>query len=347
MNLNDLMKIDDNLEYYFGDKNNTVDTICTSSNFSTDAIFFISSKKYLEGLLESFENFPGLLVIDNKFFSKCNEELISSLKIRCEKEKSLISLTKNFSVSLSKISKKFYDIKVANLNSQVDGRKLSTAAIHPSARIAENVFIGENVIIGEDVVIMPGVTILANSSIGNGTIIYPNTTIYSNTKIGQYCRIHAACVIGSDGFGYNFFEGIHLKVWHFGGVVVQDHVEMGANCTIDQGTFSPTIIGEGSKFDNQVHIAHNVKIGRGVILCGQVGIAGSSQVGDYCVFGGKSGLSDGVTLGAKSQVAGACMVTTNWGESSVLGGHPGRPLNEWMRGIAFVRKNTVRKGEEK
>lgn len=346
MNLDDLSKVDNNLEYYFGEKNNIALTICTSSNFSLDALYFISSKKYLEALLESSSAFPGMLIIDNKFFSKCSEDIISQLKNRCEKEKSLVVITKNFSVSLSKISKSFYDLKVAILNSQVDGRKLSTTSIHSSAKISENVFIGENVTIGEDVVIMPGVTVLANCEIGNGTVIYPNTTIYSNTKIGKYCRIHAACVIGSDGFGYNFFEGVHLKVWHFGGVVVQDHVEMGANCTIDQGTFSPTIIGEGSKLDNQVHIAHNVKIGRGVILCGQVGIAGSSQVGDYCVFGGKSGLSDGVTLGAKSQVAGACMVTSNWEESSVLGGHPARPLNEWMRGLAFVRKNSVRKGDE-
>lgn len=346
MNYNELEKIDENLEYLFGEKNIQVNTICTNQNFSKEAVFFASNKKYLESILGSGDNFPSLLIIDGKFSSKIDELTLTELKNISSKNNGLVLITKNFAMSLSKISKYFYDQKVGSLNFQVDGRKLSTTNIHPSSRIAENVFIGDNVTIGEDVVIMPGVSILPNCEIGEGTVIYPNVSICSNTKIGKFCRIHAGTVIGSDGFGYNFFQGVHLKVWHFGGVVIKDHVEFGSNCTVDQGTFSPTIIGEGSKLDNQVHIAHNVKLGRAVILCGQVGIAGSSSVGDYTVFGGKAGLSDGVSIGAKSQVAGACMVTTNWEDGSVLGGHPARPLNEWMRGLAFVRKNSVKKGEE-
>lgn len=348
MKIDDFVKLDENLEVVINNQTSRVTGICTSENYNSDSVFFISNKKYFQSFIDSDKSLAGVLVIDQKFYNKIDDSEKSAIQIKCTQIQSSLLLTKNFSMSLSKISKYFYDLKISTLNVQVDGRKMSTTSIHPSARIGENVFVGENVTIEEEAVIMPNVTILPNCIIGKNTVIFPNVTIYANTKIGNFCRIHSGTVIGSDGFGYNFFQGVHLKVWHMGGVIIGDHVEMGSNCTIDQGTFSPTLIGEGSKLDNQVHIAHNVKIGKGVILCGQVGIAGSSSVGDYTVFGGKAGLSDGVSIGAKSQVAGACMVTSNWEDGSILGGHPARPLNEWMRGLAFVRKNSANnKGEGK
>ena len=166
------------------------------------------------------------------------------------------------------------------------------------------------------------------------------------SKIGNSCRIHSGTTIGSDGFGYHFKNGEHHKIWHFGGVVIEDNVEIGANCSIDQGTFSPTFIQSGVKIDNLVQIAHNVNVAPGVILCGQVGLAGSSEVGAFSVLGGKAGLADGKKIGQASQVAGAGMVLSDIGEGSKVGGHPARPLNEWLKGVAFLRRAIKEKNKE-
>lgn len=342
MNLETLLKFDDALTLEKSFKQITITSIANLINVTESSLLFVGNKKFWEGLL-TLKVMPALVIVDAKFWEKLkiDDEAMKFV----EMNKINIIVSKNFSVSISKISKPFYDQKFEGLNTQVDGRKMGTTNIHPSSRISENVFIGENVTIGENTVILPGVTIMPNCEIGNNCTIYPNVAIYSFTKIGHNVRIHSGTVIGADGFGYNFFQGTHLKVWHMGGVEISNHVEIGSNCSIDQGTFSPTKIGEGTKIDNQVQIAHNVIVGKGVILCGQVGLAGSSKVGDYTVFGGKAALADQTEIGAKCQVAGNCMVTNDWPDGSVLGGHPARPLNEWMRGLAFIRKNSIKKGD--
>ena len=128
-----------------------------------------------------------------------------------------------------------------------------------------------------------------------------------------------------------------------GGVHIKNDVEIGSNVSIDGGTFSPTYIGENTKIDNLVQIAHNVQLGRGVLLCAHVAVAGSSKVGDFTVMGGKAAISDHLEVGAQCQIGGNAMVTGSWPDKSVLGGHPARPLKEWMRGLAFVRKESQKK----
>ncbi|EQC47397.1 UDP-3-O-(3-hydroxymyristoyl)glucosamine N-acyltransferase [Bacteriovorax sp. Seq25_V] len=337
MKISEILKIDDGLELVNADVDIDIETISTVDSIVENSVSFIGNKKFYNKLVGS-SILPKVIIFDIKYFEEIKAEALSKL-CQCQ-----ILTSRNLPVSISRISKPFYDKKIKTLNYQVDGRKLGTASVHPSARVAENVFIGENVVIGEDVVIMPSVTILPNVEISSGTVVYPNVTIYPNSKIGENCRIHAGTVIGSDGFGYNFDKGEHLKIWHFGGVIIENNVELGSNVSIDQGTFSPTIIRSGTKLDNLVHIAHNVQIGSGAILCGQVGIAGSAKIGNYTVFGGKAAVSDGVTLGNGVKIAGACVVASSFEEDGIaLGGHPARPLNEWLRGLAFIRKNSVKK----
>lgn len=336
----DLCSIEKSLELVSGESTEVVSTISNIKFFQKDSILFIGSKKFLDQY-QSSDQVDGteVLVLDKKYY----EGLDSALKPELEKKSRAVMVTSNLSLTMSFISRPFYKEKYDSLNFQVDGRKMGSVTIHPSAKIGENVFIGEDVVLEEDVTIMPGVTILPNVVIKKNTIIFPNVTIYPFSEIGEFCRIHAGTTIGSDGFGYNYADGIHHKVWHFGGVKIGNHVEMGSNTSIDQGTFSPTIIGDGAKLDNLVQVGHNVEIGPGVILCGQVGMAGSSKVGPFCVFGGKAAIADGIEIGAGVQVAGAAAVTTNWGDGEKLGGYPARPLKEWMRGLAFIRKNSAKK----
>jgi UDP-3-O-[3-hydroxymyristoyl] glucosamine N-acyltransferase len=238
---------------------------------------------------------------------------------------------------MTKLSLPFYQNIKESWNDEVDGRQMGTVDIDPSSWIAQHVFIGKDVVIGKNVRIYPGVRILSGSSIGDDCELFPGVTIYQNVKIGNAVRIHGNTTIGADGFGYNFRDGIHHKLWHMGGVIIGDNVEIGANSCVDGGTFSPTLIGAGSKFDNHVQVGHNCIIGSGVILCGHVAIGGSSELGDFTVFGGKSGMGHAMKLGKACQVGGGALVNRDWPDGSVLGGHPARPLKEWMKGLAYVR----------
>lgn len=257
-----------------------------------------------------------------------------------------VIVTDNPALSIARASKLFYQHQMKDHQFLVDGRQLGETTIHPTAEISQGAFIGSHVQIGQNVIIHSGVRLMGHTQIDDGCVLYPNVVVYPYTKIGANTRIHANSVIGSDGFGYVFDGKAHVKIWHMGGVILGEDVEVGSNTSIDQGTFTPTIIGPGCRLDNLVQIGHNCRLGRGVVICGHVAIGGSSILGDFVVFGGKSGMGDHMELGAGCQVAGGALVNMDWPAKTVLGGHPARPLKEWMRGLALVRKLSLRKGEE-
>lgn len=304
-------------------------------------LVFVKNKKFLQKLILQIKNkHEALIIIEKKFY----DELLQSADLKKLKDTFIWGGTVvDVNLAISYFSKPFYDLKFLENNFLVDGRQMGSTTIHPTAMIAQGVFIGENVTIGENVQILSGTTILSNVTILENTKIYPNVSIYENVKIGKNCRIHSGTIIGADGFGYNFSKGIHHKVWHVGGVEIGNNVEIGANSTIDQGTFTPTKIGDGSKLDNQVQVGHNCQLGMGVILCGQVGIAGSTKIGDFSVFGGKAGVGPDLVIGKGVQVAGNAMVNTDWPDGSIVAGHPARPIKEWMKGLAWVRKMSLEK----
>lgn len=184
----------------------------------------------------------------------------------------------------------------------------STAQVDPTAHIGPNCVIGARAQIGARTALLGGNHIGRDAKVGNDTVLHPNVVIYYQCQVGNRVAIHAGTVIGSDGYGYVFDEGRHRKVLQVGNVVIHDDVEIGANTAIDRGALGSTTIGQGTKIDNLVHMAHNVKIGRHCIITGQVGFAGSTQMGDYCVVAAQSGIADHlkignqVTIGAKSGV---------------------------------------------
>jgi UDP-3-O-[3-hydroxymyristoyl] glucosamine N-acyltransferase len=159
-----------------------------------------------------------------------------------------------------------------------------TAIISASATIDPSAYISPYVVIGENV------------TVGKNSLIHSHVSIYDNTKIGNNVIIHANTVIGSDGFGYKFIDGKHVKFPHLGNVIIEDDVEIGANTTIDRGSMGATIIGQGTKIDNLVQIAHGVKLGKHNILCAFTGIAGSTTSGDRVIFAANVGVSDHVKI---------------------------------------------------
>ncbi|MGV3774801.1 MAG: UDP-3-O-(3-hydroxymyristoyl)glucosamine N-acyltransferase [Verrucomicrobiales bacterium] len=207
----------------------------------------------------------------------------------------------------------------------------SSAQIDPSAFIGAGCVIGGNVKIGANAVLKGGNHIGKDSSLGADVTLHPNVVIYPKTQIGNRVIVHAGTVIGSDGYGYVFDEGRHLKVLQVGNVVIGDDVEIGANAAIDRGALGSTIIGKGTKIDNLVHIAHNVVIGQHCLVMGQVGFAGSTKLGNYCVIASQSGIAGHLKLGNQATVGAKSGVMRDIPDGGTVLGIPAAPDKQTKR----------------
>jgi UDP-3-O-[3-hydroxymyristoyl] glucosamine N-acyltransferase len=211
------------------------------------------------------------------------------------------------------------------------------------AKIAKNVsifpfsYISDGVSIGEGTIIYPLVFVGKNSSIGEKCIIYPNVTLRENVKIGNGAIIHSGSVIGSDGFGYVFEGGRHYKIPQVGGVIIEDDVEIGSNVSIDRATTGNTMIGRGTKIDNLVQIAHNVKIGKNSLIIAQVGIGGSTEIGSFVTLAGQVGVADHAKIDSETMVGAQSGVIGNL-TKGVYSGSPAIPHREWLKAQAIFAK---------
>lgn len=224
------------------------------------------------------------------------------------------------------------------------------AHVSATARLAEDVEIHPGAVIGDDVEIGRGTTIhsgaqiMAGCKLGRDVTIYPNAVLYDDTKVGDRAIIHAAAVIGADGFGYRLVDGRHRAAAQLGYVEIGPDVEIGAGTTIDRGTYGPTRIGEGTKIDDQVMIAHNCQIGRHNLLCAQAGIAGSSSTGDYVVMAGQVGVRDHVHIGSRSVLGAKAGVMNNVPEGECWLGAPAVAEREqWLRFAAIAKLPEMRR----
>jgi UDP-3-O-[3-hydroxymyristoyl] glucosamine N-acyltransferase len=203
-------------------------------------------------------------------------------------------------------------------------------------QVGSLVHIGDDVTIGKNSVIHPGVIIEDRVKIGENSTIHANVVIRNDCIIGNNVQIHSGTVIGADGFGYVTSEGHQVKIPHVGMVVIEDEVEIGANSAIDRATTGMTLVKRGAKIDNLVQIGHNCEIGEDCLLCGNVGMAGSSKLGDRVTMAGKAGLVDHVSIGNDSVIAACAMVIGNLPPNSFVSGSPARPHAEDMRIQAAV-----------
>ena len=216
----------------------------------------------------------------------------------------------------------------------------STAIIEKGVGLGKDVSLGaysvisEDVQIGDGTVIYPGCYIGPGSKIGSSAVIYPSVTIKDRMIIGSRVIIHSGTAIGTDGFGYRQVEGKNMKVPQVGIVVIEDDVEIGSCVTVDRATLGQTVIGKGTKIDNLVQVAHNVKIGANCILAGQAGIAGSSRLGRNVILGAQVGITDHASLGDRVMVAGKSGVSKSFPDGSIIFGIPARPLREAKRIVA-------------
>ncbi len=226
-----------------------------------------------------------------------------------------------------------------------------TSGIHPTAVVAETAKIAESAAIGplcvveDDAVIGERTHLQAQVFIGRAAIIGADcwmaagSHLATTCELGERVRLHGGVIIGSDGFGYEVVEGRHAKAPQVGIVQIGNDVEIGANSTIDRARFSRTVIGEGTKIDNQVQVAHNVMVGRHCVLCAQVGIAGSTTLEDYVVMGGQSGAAGHIRVAQGTQVAGRGGLTANISEPGlVYSGMPAMPYRLERRLVVLQRR---------
>jgi UDP-3-O-[3-hydroxymyristoyl] glucosamine N-acyltransferase len=304
---------------YAGDRNRKIAAVAPLANAQEDHLSFLSSSKYREQLTTSK---AGAVVVAKDLKGE------DARWIRVDHPY----------FAVSRIIARWF------VSRPMPKGVSRQASIAPTAKLGANVAvgpfatIGDGVVLGNNVIVFQGVSIEAGSTVGDDTIIYPNAVIYDETKIGQRCIIHAGAVIGADGYGFTIHRGRHHKIPQIGSVRIEDDVEIGAGTTIDRAALGETVIGEGTKIDNLVQVAHNVKIGKHCLLVSQVGISGSCELGDYVAAGGQVGISGHLKIGNRVQLGGQTGVVTDIPDDSKMMGSPAMPFQEFVRSSAAVRR---------
>jgi len=248
-------------------------------------------------------------------------------------------VTNNPYVAYAKVSQLFDTLPKADGGIHSSASISSTANIHPTATIGANAVIEDHAVVAQDAIIGSGSVVGHNSRIGQGTRLHQNVSVYHDVVVGEQCIIHSGTVIGSDGFGFANEAGKWIKICQIGGVVIGNQVEVGANCTIDRGAMSDTIIGDGVKLDNQIQIAHNVEIGSHTAMAAGCLIAGSTKIGSACTLAGGVGVTGHLELVSGTHITAMSLVTKSiTTPGSYSSGTAMSPTAEWRKSAARLRQ---------
>ena len=217
--------------------------------------------------------------------------------------------------------------------------KAGTSSMGSGCEIDPSVGFGNNVTLGESVIVMAGCYIGDDVHIASHTLLYPNVTLYHGTQIGERCIIHAGTVIGCDGYGFaHTKQGEHIKIYQNGNVIIEEDVEIGANCAIDRAVFGTTYIRKGTKFDNLIQIAHNCDVGAYSLCAAQVGLAGSTTLGRNVVMGGQSATAGHLKIGDFATIAGKGGVTKSIEGGKTYAGFPALEIKLWRKMQAVLMR---------
>lgn len=298
------------------------------------------------GMLVFFDNTAYLNALQNTSAAAC---LVATRHKDKVPEGVAALVCKDAYRSWAKVLAKLYPEAMVPRDANVAGVS-DRATIDPTARLEDGVCVEPGAVIGAGAEIGAGTVIRSNAVIGAGVRVGRDCVVGANasvqhTILGDRVYLHPGVCCGQDGFGYAMGPGGHLKVPQVGRVVIQNDVEVGANTTIDRGANRDTVIGEGTKIDNQVQIGHNVVIGRHCVLVSQVGISGSATLEDFVAIGGQTGVGGHVTIGMGAQVAAVSVVNEDLAAGGRYGGTPAKPVKQWFREVAAVRKLAERSGK--
>jgi len=302
-----LSQITKDIGLNFQDNDIDIDGIHTLSEATSTQLSFFNSAKYLDQLPQTK---AAAVLIEEKY-----AELLPSATVALITDEPYLKLA---------LASKFF------------AHKLESKGGHPvmgeGCDIDKRVRFGKDVTLGDNVTILAGCYVGDNVTVGSGTLLHPNVTLYHHTEIGLECIIHSGTVIGCDGYGFAHTKlGEHVKIYQNGNAVVEDNVEIGANCTIDRAVFGTTYIRKGTKLDNLIQIAHNCDVGEHTLCAAQVGLAGSTTLGRNVVMGGQSATAGHLEVGAFATIAGKGGVTKSLEGGKTYAGFPAIDHKMWLK----------------
>ncbi|MDG1510299.1 MAG: UDP-3-O-(3-hydroxymyristoyl)glucosamine N-acyltransferase [Mariniblastus sp.] len=290
------------------------------SRATASDITFVSSPKYYEDFLNS----PAIAAVIG-FDANPPEK---ACLIVDDVTQAFVEIAERFKPTVQRTQSGISDQAIVSPKATIH----EEACIHPGAVIMDNVQIGSGTIV------YPNVTIMENCILGKDVQVFPNSVLYENTIVGDRSILHAGVVLGAFGFGYQSNTGRHVLSAQIGNVVIAEDVEIGANTTIDRGTYDSTVIGAGTKIDNLVMVGHNCMIGEHNLLCSQVGIAGSCSTGDYVIMGGQVGLADHLNIGSHVSIGAKSGLMHDVESNQRIFGIPARPARTEMQIQAVTSK---------
>lgn len=307
------------IEVPFEGDDRTIEGLHTLSEATSAQLSFFNSSKYLHQLSETQ---AAAVLIESKYADQLPAETVALV-------------TDEPYLKLALASKLF-------------AHELSAGDHTPSrgnnCDISPNASFGQGVVLGDNVTIMAGTYVGDNVTVGSNTLLHPNVTLYHHTQVGENCIIHSGTVIGSDGYGFAHTRmGEHVKIYQNGNAIIEDEVEIGANCTIDRAVFGSTIIRRGTKMDNLIQVAHNCDVGEHSLFASQVGLSGSTTLGRNVVMGGQSGTAGHLTIGDFSTIAAKGGVTKSLDGGKTYAGFPAIDHKVWLRLQAKISSLVKRK----
>ncbi|WP_100615811.1 UDP-3-O-(3-hydroxymyristoyl)glucosamine N-acyltransferase [Confluentibacter citreus] len=241
-------------------------------------------------------------------------------------------------MAFSKVLEYYNSVKL-NKNGVEQPSFISSSSTHgKNIYVGAFSYIGENVSLGDNVKIFPNSYIGDHVTIGNNTIVFSGAKIYADTVIGNHCVINSGVIIGADGFGFApNDDGSYSKIPQIGNVIIEDYVDIGATTTIDRATLGSTIIRQGVKLDNQIHIAHNVEIGKNTVIAAQTGIAGSAKIGENCLIGGQVGIAGHITIGNNVKIQAQSGIGKNIKNNEMIQGSPAFSLSDYNKSYVHFK----------
>ena len=307
-----------------GDENAKVSRLDKIEEGADGGLTFLANPKYTPYI---YSTKASVIIVDHTFIA---EQPVSATLVRVENAyKSFVQLLEIY----NQIQRDKKGIEQPSFIS-------ASATLGKDIYVGAFAYIGNNVKVGNNVKIYPQVYVGDNVSIGDNTTLFAGTRIYSDCVIGKDCTIHSGSIIGADGFGFTpNSENQYSKVAQIGNVILEDHVDVGANTTIDRATLGSTIIRKGVKLDNLIQIAHNVEIGENTVIAAQTGVAGSTKIGKDCMIGGQVGIVGHITIADKVKIAAQSGIGSSiTGEGEILQGSPAFGIGDYKRSYVVYRK---------
>jgi len=303
-----------------GDADTRVSQIGTLERASTGQIAFLANAKYRKQL----DGSKASAVI----LSRAESDATELPRIVCDNPYSYFAKLSAFLNPLPECVPGIHPSAVIGIGTQISAQ----------AHIGPQVTVADGAVIGAGTVVMAGCSIGEGATLGENSRLYPGVTVYHGCIIGSHVILHSGSVIGADGFGIALEEGRWLKIPQIGRVLIGDHVEVGANTTIDRGALDDTVIEEGVKLDNQIQIAHNVRIGAHTAIAGCVGVAGSTTIGKYCRIGGSAGILGHLQIADNVEIASFTLIGKSIAEAgSYAGIYPFSKNDEWRNNAVHLR----------